>query len=82
VRVSFEFFMRGPLNRYVTGGYVSMPESGDRLAQVIAAPECAKSNVYWSWNGGAKTVCAWRPSFCSYMCHGSVFDISRFRNNA
>lgn len=42
--------------RYVTGGYVSMPESGERLAQVIAAPECAKSNVYWSWNGGAKTV--------------------------
>ena len=33
-----------------------MPESGERLAQVIAAPECAKSNVYWSWNGGAKTV--------------------------
>merc|ERR1711871_753604 len=42
--------------RYVTGGYVSEEEAGDRLAQVVAAPECAKSGVYWSWNGGARQV--------------------------
>jgi protochlorophyllide reductase len=33
-----------------------MPESGERLAQVVSDKVCAKSGVYWSWNGGAKTV--------------------------
>jgi len=47
----FPLFMK-----YVTGGYVSMPESGERLAQVVTDPICTKSGVYWSWNGGAKTV--------------------------
>ena len=42
--------------QYVTGGYVSEPEAGERLAQVVADPRCDKSGVYWSWNGGAKTV--------------------------
>lgn len=42
--------------KYVTGGYVSEPEAGDRLAQVVSDPLCEKSGVYWGWNGGAKTV--------------------------
>ena len=53
-RVAFPWFMK-----YVTGGYVSMEEAGERLAQVIDDPQCAKSNVYWSWNGGAQTVGRW-----------------------
>ena len=47
----FPWFMK-----YVTGGYVGMEEAGERLAQVIDAPECAKSDVYWAWNGGAQAV--------------------------
>lgn len=50
-RTLFPLFMR-----YVTGGYVSETEAGERLAQVVDAPECAKSGVYWSWNGGARQV--------------------------
>jgi protochlorophyllide reductase len=42
--------------KYVTGGYVGEAEAGERLAQVIDDPKCSKSGVYWSWNGGAKTV--------------------------
>jgi protochlorophyllide reductase len=42
--------------KYVTGGYVGEEEAGQRLAQVIDDPLCDKSNVYWSWNGGAQTV--------------------------
>lgn len=47
--------------KYVTGGYVSEKEAGERLAQVIDDPECSKSGVYWSWNGGAQTVGRWSP---------------------
>lgn len=47
----FPLFMK-----YVTGGYVSEAESGERLAQVVADDVCSKSGVYWSWNGGAKRV--------------------------
>jgi protochlorophyllide reductase len=47
----FPIFMK-----YVTGGYVSEAEAGERLAQTIADPATAKSGVYWSWNGGARTV--------------------------
>jgi len=47
----FPWFMK-----YVTGGYVGMEEAGERLAQVIDDPVCAKSDVYWAWNGGAQTV--------------------------
>lgn len=47
--------------KYVTGGYVSEEEAGERLAQVIADPQCNKSGVYWSWNGGAQTVGWWSP---------------------
>jgi len=50
-RKLFPLFMK-----YVTGGYVSEPEAGERLAQVVSDPMCKKSGVYWGWNGGAKTV--------------------------
>ena len=42
--------------KYVTGGYVSEVEAGQRLAQVIDDPQCTKSGVYWSWNGNAQQV--------------------------
>ena len=50
-RTLFPLFMK-----YVTGGFVSEEEAGDRLAQVVRAPETKKSGVYWSWNGGARQV--------------------------
>ena len=50
-RTLFPLFMK-----YVTGGFVSEKEAGERLAQVVDAPECAKSGVYWSWNGGARQL--------------------------
>ncbi len=50
-RVLFPLFMK-----YVTGGFVGEEEAGERLAQVVDAPECRKSGVYWSWNGGARQV--------------------------
>ena len=42
--------------KYVTGGYVGERESGERLAQVVDDPLCAKSGVYWSWNGNAQQM--------------------------
>ena len=53
-RKAFPWFMK-----YVTGGYVGEQEAGERLAQCIDDPKCAKSGVYWSWNGGAKSVGRW-----------------------
>lgn len=53
-RKGFPWFMK-----YVTGGYVGEAEAGQRLAQVIDDPQCKKSNIYWSWNGGAKQVGRW-----------------------
>lgn len=53
-RKAFPWFMK-----YVTGGYVSEKEAGERLAQVIDDPQCSKSGVYWGWNGGAQTVGRW-----------------------
>ena len=47
----FPIFMK-----YVTGGYVSETQAGERLADTISDPATAKSGVYWSWNGGARTV--------------------------
>jgi hypothetical protein len=38
----------------VTGGYVGESEAGQRLMQVAHDPRCAKSGVYWSWNGGPR----------------------------
>jgi len=55
-RKAFPWFMK-----YVTGGYVGEQEAGERLAQVIDDPKCSKSGVYWSWNGGAKTVGVYSP---------------------
>jgi protochlorophyllide reductase len=55
-RQIFPLFMK-----YVTGGYVSEEEAGERLAQVIDDPLCDKSGVYWSWNGGAQSVGRWSP---------------------
>ncbi|KAL3823627.1 hypothetical protein ACHAXA_005608 [Cyclostephanos tholiformis] len=55
-RKVFPWFMK-----YVTGGYVGMEEAGQRLAQVVDDPQCAKSDVYWSWNGGAQQVGRWSP---------------------
>mmetsp|Transcript_27725 Transcript_27725/g.60578 ORF Transcript_27725/g.60578 Transcript_27725/m.60578 type:complete len:431 (-) Transcript_27725:171-1463(-) len=52
----FPIFMK-----YVTGGYVSEDEAGERLFQVISSEEARKSGVYWSWNGGAKTVAVYDP---------------------
>ena len=41
--------------KYVTKGYVSQEEAGQRLAQVVSSPEAKKSGRYWSWNGEAKS---------------------------
>jgi len=56
-RSIFPVFMK-----YVTGGYVSEREAGDRLAQVVYDPTCEKSGVYWSWNGNAQQVGLYDPS--------------------
>lgn len=48
-RKYFPMFMK-----YVTGGFVSEPEAGFRLFQVITDPRCTRSGVYWSWNGGPR----------------------------
>jgi protochlorophyllide reductase len=50
-RTLFPLFMK-----YVTGGYVSEEEAGDRLAECVDSPATKKSGVYWSWNGGARTT--------------------------
>lgn len=50
-RTLFPLFMK-----YVTGGYVSEEEAGDRLAECVDSPATQKSGVYWSWNGGARTT--------------------------
>mmetsp|Transcript_15640 Transcript_15640/g.42866 ORF Transcript_15640/g.42866 Transcript_15640/m.42866 type:complete len:189 (+) Transcript_15640:166-732(+) len=49
----FRYFFFPTLMKAI-GSYVSQPEAGQRLAQVIADPIAAKSGVYWSWNGDAK----------------------------
>lgn len=56
-RKLFPIFMK-----YVTGGYVSEKEAGERLAQVIGDDITGEdSGVYWSWNGGARTVGVFDP---------------------
>jgi hypothetical protein len=37
-----------------SGGFVGESEAGQRLFQVAHDPRCAKSGVYWSWNGGPR----------------------------
>ncbi|XAR68365.1 Protochlorophyllide reductase [Bertholletia excelsa] len=39
-----------PFQKYITKGYVSEDEAGNRLAQVVSDPSLTKSGVYWSWN--------------------------------
>lgn len=48
-RKYFPMFMK-----YITGGFVSEPEAGYRLFQVVTDPRCTRSGVYWSWNGGPR----------------------------
>lgn len=36
------------------GGFVGEHEAGLRLFQAAHDPRCAKSGVYWSWNGGPR----------------------------
>lgn len=48
-RKYFPIFMK-----YITGGFVSEEEAGQRLFQVAHDPRCSKSGVYWSWNGGPR----------------------------
>jgi hypothetical protein len=36
------------------GGFVGEHEAGQRLFQAAHDPRCAKSGVYWSWNGGPR----------------------------
>lgn len=35
----------------ITGGYVSQPLAGERVAQVVADPGFEQSGVHWSWGG-------------------------------
>ncbi|KAK6946747.1 Short-chain dehydrogenase/reductase SDR, partial [Dillenia turbinata] len=39
-----------PFQKYITKGFVSEHEAGNRLAQVVSDPSLTKSGVYWSWN--------------------------------
>lgn len=48
-RKYFPIFMK-----FITGGFVSEHEAGQRLFQVCHDPRCSKSGVYWSWNGGPR----------------------------
>merc|ERR1719506_525222 len=48
-RKYFPLFMK-----FITGGFVGEEEAGQRLFQVAHGPRCAKSGVYWSWNGGPR----------------------------
>jgi len=48
-RKYFPIFMK-----FITGGFVSEFEAGQRLYQVAHDPRCTKSGVYWSWNGGPR----------------------------
>ena len=40
--------------KFITGGYVSVEEAGERLASVCTDPEYDKSGCYWSWVGGVR----------------------------
>lgn len=42
------------LPRFSVGGFVGEHEAGQRLFQTVHDPRCAKSGVYWSWNGGPR----------------------------
>ena len=38
----------------ITGGYVSQPLAGERVAKVVADPDFAQSGVHWSWGNRQK----------------------------
>ena len=38
----------------ITGGYVSQPLAGERVALVVADPDFAQSGVHWSWGNRQK----------------------------
>jgi protochlorophyllide reductase len=40
--------------KYITGGYVSQELAGERVADVVAAPEFKQSGIYWSWGNRQK----------------------------
>jgi len=42
------------LMQHLTGGFVGEEEAGQRLFQVLHDPQCMKSGVHWSWNGGPR----------------------------
>ena len=69
-RTIFPLFMK-----YVTGGYVSQNEAGKRLAQVVDDEVCSKSGVYWSWNGGARTIPVKRADGTIFGTGGSGGEI-------
>lgn len=53
----FPLFMK-----YVTGGYVSEEEAGERLAQCVYDDVTKESGQYWSWNGNAQQVGFFDPA--------------------
>eukprot|EP00982_Pelagococcus_subviridis_P015674 31418-Pelagococcus_subviridis.AAC.7 len=40
------------IQKYITKGYVTMEEAGNRLASVNSEPQYTKSGAYWAWKGG------------------------------
>ncbi len=40
--------------KYITKGYVSQPLAGERVADVVAAPQFTASGVHWSWGNRQK----------------------------
>ncbi|TVP61595.1 MAG: protochlorophyllide reductase [Nodularia sp. (in: Bacteria)] len=40
--------------RYITGGFVTEEESGDRVAEVVSDPQYNQSGAYWSWGNRQK----------------------------
>lgn len=48
--------------KYVTGGYVSEVEAGERLAQTVYDPRTRQSGQYWCWNGQGKNFGFFDPA--------------------
>jgi protochlorophyllide reductase len=40
--------------RYITGGFVTEEEAGDRVAEVVSDPQYKQSGAYWSWGNRQK----------------------------
>jgi protochlorophyllide reductase len=56
-RTLFPLFMK-----YITGGYVSEDEAGERLAQTVYDPQTRRSGTYWCWNGQGKNFGFYDPA--------------------